>query len=191
MKYILALCIGVLVLTNQQGSVIAQSPLLNVTSANLVRLVDRSKEKYNRRDFTGAMDDLNQAIKANPRYARAYNGRGLVKLAVNDLKGSMRDFDMAISLDPKYASAYNSRGVLRLSQRDFDNALIDFNSAINLDPNSADTYSNRGLIFIRLGKREAAIQNFQRSAQLYEIQGDKKSAREIQKAIKKLSQAKV
>jgi tetratricopeptide (TPR) repeat protein len=191
MKFILIFCIGVLSLTIQQGYLTAQSSSLNSTSDNLARLVDRSKEKYDRKDFVGAMDDLNQVIKANPKYARAYNGRGLVKLALNDLEGSMRDFNTAIGLDPKYARAYSNRGLLHLSKRDFNNASIDFNSAIALDSSLADAYNNRGLMFIKLGKREAAIKDLQKSAQLYEIQGDKLSAKSLLEAIKKLNRAKV
>ena len=185
------ICIIALTLLSQQDRLVAQYSSPTVISTNPDGLVDQSRKKFARKDFTGAMNDLNQAIKANPKHSKAYNGRGLVKHMLNDLKGSMMDYDMAISLDPKYARAYSNRGALKLYQDDLNSASIDLNSAIALDPSFADAYNNRGLILSKLGKRDAAIKDFQKAARLYEAQGDKESARQSLETIKKLNRARV
>ncbi|MFM2302912.1 MAG: hypothetical protein RLZZ135_315 [Cyanobacteriota bacterium] len=191
MKFIIILCIAALTSINQQGYLMAQSPSSTITSTNPDILVEQAVKKYSRKDFTGAMGDLNQAVKANSKYAKAYNARGIVKSALKDWEGSIKDYNTAIDLDPKYARAYSNRGLLKLVQGDFDNASNDFNLAIDLDPSLANAYNNRGLMFIKLGKREAAIKDLQKCAQLYEAQGDKESARQSLEAIKKLNRVKV
>jgi tetratricopeptide (TPR) repeat protein len=190
-KFIITLCIVALTSISQQGYLLAQSPSSTIISTNLDILVEQAVKKYSRKDFTGAIGDLNQAIKANSKYAKAYNARGIVKFAIKDWEGSIKDYNIAIDLDPKYARAYSNRGLLKLGQGDFDNASSDFNLAINLDPSLANAYNNRGLLLIKLGKREAAIKDFQKCAQLYEAQGDKESARQSLETIKKLNTVKV
>jgi tetratricopeptide (TPR) repeat protein len=185
------LCLMTALSANNQNYSIVKSATPTVISNTPDELINQSREKFGRKDFAGAMDDLNKVIKTNPKNAIAYNGRGLVKFILSDLKGSMADYNMAITLDPKYAGAYNNRGALKLHRGDFDNALVDITKAITLDPNLADAYNNRGTVFSQLGKREVAIKDYEKAIKLYEAQGDKKSARQLLETIKKFNRAKV
>lgn len=179
------------------GSLSAQIPFStsifasaeNFTSAD--KLVEQAKNKFLQKDFTGAMADLNQAIKLSPKYAKAYNGRGLLKMSQKDFEGSMTDFNMAISLSPRYAKPYINRGSLKLKKGNLNGALDDLNLAIKFDPNLADSYNNRGLIFLKLGKKEIALKDFQRAIELYEAQGDKESAKSLREAVQKINKEKV
>lgn len=83
---------------------------------------DRGVARWLLRDLKGALEDLDQAITLDPRYALAYTNQGAVRFAQGDLKGALADYDQAIALDPKFAFAYVNRGLDRKSQGDLDGA---------------------------------------------------------------------
>ena len=45
------------------------------------------------------MTDYNQAIKLSPRYAFAYNDRGIAKEEKGDLDGAIADYSEAININ--------------------------------------------------------------------------------------------
>jgi hypothetical protein len=67
--------------------------------------------KYNQGDIPGALADYDTAIMLQPRYAKAFNNRGVLRtLALKDYYGAIADFNMAVDLDPAYGDAYLGRG---------------------------------------------------------------------------------
>ena len=177
-----------LALINHECCLLAQSPSQTIIISSPDKLIDQSMKKFGQKNFIGALEDLNQAIKVNPKYAKSYNGRGVVKTALKDWKGAMIDYNKAIALDPKFARAYSNRGSLKVYQNDFNSASKDFDSALSLDSNLAEAYYNRAVMLGKLGKKDAGIKDIEKAAQLYESQGDKDSARQMQEIIKRFNQ---
>ena len=107
-----------------------------------------ANQKYERKDYQGALADYNQAIKLNPDDADAYNNRGLIKHEnLPDYQGALADYNQAIKLKSNDATFYNNRGLLNHEKlQDYRGALADYDQAIKLNPNDADTYNNRGLL---------------------------------------------
>jgi tetratricopeptide (TPR) repeat protein len=101
-------------------------------------------------DTAGALADYDQAITiaaTDPdpyELAKAYNGRGFIKLQSGDEQGATADIDRAIAISPTYATPYLTRGLLR-SQKSPTLALADFDRAIKLEPNQPEAYILRGL----------------------------------------------
>lgn len=87
-------------------------------------------------NLAGALSDLNNAIKLDPKFARAYPNRGNVKLSRGDLDGAIADYDRAIDLDPKLAVADFNRGRAYDKKGDASKAIADYTCAIELDSNS-------------------------------------------------------
>ncbi|MFS8118818.1 MAG: tetratricopeptide repeat protein, partial [Microcoleus sp.] len=67
-----------------------------------------------------------------------------------------------------------------------ESAIADFNEALRINPNYALAYANRGNIRAKLGDKEAAIQDFQKAADLFQKQGDQDSYQKAIDTLKRL-----
>ncbi|MEH2195387.1 MAG: tetratricopeptide repeat protein [Nostoc sp.] len=117
-------------------------------------------EKYNNKDFRGAIEDYTQAIKINPNYVDAYKNRGNACFALGDKQAAIEDYTQAIKINPNYADAYSNRGNTRFALGEKQAAIEDFTQAIKINPNYANGYMGRGLAHYELGDKEAAIQDY-------------------------------
>jgi tetratricopeptide (TPR) repeat protein len=86
-----------------------------------------------------ALADLNQAIKLQPTFARAYVNRGLIYIAKGNWSQSLADMNQALQLEPDLAVAYNNRGLFYLHAKDYDQAIADFGQALKLLVDTGDS----------------------------------------------------
>jgi tetratricopeptide (TPR) repeat protein len=94
---------------------------------------DRGLVKFELKDVKGAIDDYTQAIKLYPKYAEAYNYRGLARLTYYEYpEGALPDYNEAIKLNPTYAKAYFNRGNLKSYLKDRQGAIADLKKAADL-----------------------------------------------------------
>jgi tetratricopeptide (TPR) repeat protein/V8-like Glu-specific endopeptidase len=104
-------------------------------------------EKWGKKDFQGALVDIDQAIRLNPNSASSYSRRGAIKLALKRVPEALADYNRAIGLNPRFAMAYNNRGLLKVDHlNDAPGALADYDLAILLNPQFAFAHNNRGLL---------------------------------------------
>ncbi len=120
----------------------------------------RAYDKYDQKDYKGAIADLTQAIRLNPNYDKAYYNRGVVRDELGDKQGAIADYNSALKINPNYAYAYNNRGNARSDLGDKQGAIADYNSAIKINPNFANAYYNRGVVRRKLGDKQGAIADF-------------------------------
>jgi tetratricopeptide (TPR) repeat protein len=85
-----------------------------------------------RGDFERAMADFNEAIRLDPRLARAFAGRGGAWAKQGNADRAIADFNQAIQLDPYDALALKARGAAFSYKGDNDRALVDLTRAIQL-----------------------------------------------------------
>jgi tetratricopeptide (TPR) repeat protein len=93
-------------------------------------------------DESGAISDLNQAIRLDPNLANAYYYRGLASF--DDKKRN--DFTQALQLNPNFAAAhlvYLERGLTYSTGRSLEGGYDDFSAAIRLNPNFAQAFYAR------------------------------------------------
>ncbi|AFY56543.1 cytochrome c biogenesis factor [Rivularia sp. PCC 7116] len=131
-----------------------------------------------------ALADYAQAIRINPNDASAYTSRASIRLVQQkDSQGALTDLNKALSLDPSQDKAYFFRTIIRIQQKDRQRALADINNAIRYVVSDADKYMYKGIKSALQGNKPEAKNNLQRSANLYQLRGDKASYNEVMKLI--------
>ena len=97
----------------------------------------RAYAKMEKKDYNGAINDLNKAISINPQHAGAHLYRGMLNPS---FKASISDYSRAIAINPDYASAYYLRSVAKNTAGDSMGACSDMKKAAALGSQSA-TYN--------------------------------------------------
>ncbi len=67
--------------------------------------LDKGVDKYNKGDYSGAIQDFNKAIELDPNDAEAYGGRGLAKILLGQKDSGCLDLSKASKLG--YMGAYD------------------------------------------------------------------------------------
>ena len=152
-----------------------QSPSI----AQLSNIIGRkpSAEAYYRRGVTylrspdrllRAIRDFNEAIKRNPRYARAYSARGWAHLQMGESDKAFVDLTRAINIAPKDAYLYYNRGRAYLKMKQFDDAICNFTHTINLNPEFAPAYTHRATSYQAMGEIDKARLDFDKADRIEE-----------------------
>ena len=150
-----------------------QSPSI----AQLSNIIGRkpSAEAYYRRGVTylrspdrllRAVRDFNEAIKRNPRYARASSARGWAYLQMGESDKAFVDLTRAIKIAPKDAYLYYNRGRAYLKMKQFDDAICDFTRTIDLNPEFTPAYIHRGTTYEAIGEIDKARLDFDKADQI-------------------------
>jgi tetratricopeptide (TPR) repeat protein len=79
-----------------------------------------------------AIENYSKAIKINPKFAKAYNNRGIAYIWKKQYDLAIADLSKAIELDPKNGKAYNNRAVVYSYQGEADKARQDLQKAQSL-----------------------------------------------------------
>ncbi len=108
---------------------------------------------FARQEFDKAIADYNLAIALDPRMARAFNNRCLVRaITGKDLVRALNDCDTALELTPLNLDVRATRGFVFLKLGDPQLALNEYNILLERDPNRALALYGRGLALIAAGK---------------------------------------
>ncbi len=104
----------------------------------------RAQIRVARRDLAGAVGDLDEVIRSDPKLADAYYLRGVshydLYMSVSpwidprDLSGAIADFSEVIKLAPDNASAFYARGLADSVNGDNERAAADFARAVEINP---------------------------------------------------------
>ena len=115
-----------------------------------------------------ALDEVKQALLADPDFADAYNLRGLVYLRLNELPLAEQSFQRGLALRPNDADALHNFGWLRCQQSRFDESDQLFKQAIDTAryAQPGKTWMARGLCQMRAGQPQEAQASWQRALAL-------------------------
>jgi len=99
------------------------------------------------RNYDRAIDDYNEAIRLDPKYAIGFNNRGLANQGKGGIDRAIEDFDEAIRLNPKYAMAFVNRANARRVKGRIDLAIADSDRAIELNRSLAVAFLARAIAY--------------------------------------------
>tara|TARA_B100001094_G_C18135207_1_gene774657 strand:- start:320 stop:1669 length:1350 start_codon:yes stop_codon:yes gene_type:complete len=135
----------------------------------LSRYYKSAVEKINKKDYEGAINDLNKAINGNERNnADAYDYRGYAKYNLKNFEGALKDSNKAIELNTNHRYAYNNRGNAKTDLSDYKGAISDFTKSIEINPNSSNPYFMRGWIYGKQGNFSESIKDLTKAIELDE-----------------------
>ena len=127
---------------------------------------DRGCEKLTLKDYYGAIEDLDRAIRFNSNHFNAFNNRGICKYNLKDYKRAIEDFDKALEINPDYIDAYYNRSLARFMLKDYTGVIEDIDKMIGSKPKFADAYYLRGLAQIGLGQNDLGCLDLKKAAEL-------------------------
>jgi tetratricopeptide (TPR) repeat protein len=119
-----------------------------------------------KKQYDKAIRDFDEAIRIDPKFARAFYNRGLALYFKKEYDKAIRDFDEAIRIDPKYANALINRGLALSNKKEYGKAIKDYDEAIRLDPKDAVALYNRGNTWLAKKEYDKAIKDYDEAIRL-------------------------
>jgi tetratricopeptide (TPR) repeat protein len=93
--------------------------------------------------FQDALNDLNEALKINPRDARAYEQRGAIEMKINDYDRALADFGEAIKLNPGEIRYHLYRGYIYELRGDLQNAMAETDAALKISAKNKEAVERK------------------------------------------------
>jgi tetratricopeptide (TPR) repeat protein len=93
--------------------------------------------------FQDALNDLNEAIKINPRDARAYEQRAAVEMRINDYDKALTDYGEAIKTDPGEIRYHLYRGYIYEMRGDLQNAIAETDAALKINSKNKEALERK------------------------------------------------
>jgi type IV pilus assembly protein PilF len=118
--------------------------------------------------YNFALDEVKQAINADPGWFEGYNMRGLIYMRTNDFALSESSFQKALSINPGSADLRHNYGVLQCKQGKYAEGMKLFASALATPTyaQKANTWLEQGLCQLASGNKADAEQSFTKSFEL-------------------------
>lgn len=139
---------------------------IKLDSSDALAYLERGVCHYQLDNFQLAIQDFTSAISLKPDDPRAYRNRGSALFGKGDYDSAIRDYGTSISLDPKSALAYLNRAETYRKVGRHEDALRDYDKAIENRPDDPEIPYKRGLTYWHLKKRNLALTDLRRAANL-------------------------
>jgi type IV pilus assembly protein PilF len=130
--------------------------------------VELAANYYQQRNYPVALDELGQALRADPDYAEAYGMLGLVYMDLGDTTRAGQSFEHALRLSPADPDLNNNYGWFLCQDGREREALEFFGRALS-DPlyrTPAKPLHNAGICSLKIGDEASAESYFQRAFQV-------------------------
>jgi len=124
-----------------------------------------------------ALEDLDAALKLDPRFADALHERAYTLGELARFDAALRDLDRELEIRPAAARVYRERTYARLAAADFAGAYADAVRASELEPENADAHLLRAERALWLGRFDEASREVDRAEALASAQKSTDSAK--------------
>ncbi len=113
-----------------------------------------------RHDYEHAIADLTRACELAPNEVQYFYERGMARLGNRQPFQAMTDFDQALKLKPDDVPSLMARSELRIESRDAPSAATDLDAVDRVAPKDADARLGLATSYLRLGRLESAIAQY-------------------------------
>ena len=142
-----------------QNDSIVKAKVLDDGSQDAEKFYNNGISNFANKNFSGALNDFNQAIALKPDFERAYYNRGTTKFEMKDYNGAIADFDKALTIN-QTADSYFSRGQSKYALGNKDGAIADYTKTVEVKADYAQAYYYRGGIKFENEDYKGAIDDF-------------------------------
>jgi tetratricopeptide (TPR) repeat protein len=95
--------------------------------------------------YREAKKSFDQAIKADRKFADAFNNRGVVLYEEKKYGAAIKEYRRAIAIDSTSASFFSNLGAALFAKREFEPAVLAYEKAVQLDPDVFERTSRGGV----------------------------------------------
>ncbi len=121
--------------------------------------LQKAEEAFSKSKTDRALEFVQKALRAFPRYARALTLRGLLNMQRNDFRSAQADLENAVQMDPQDGMGLIALGAVYNSNMMFDKALAVLDRGITLSPSSWQAYFELSKAQNGKGEFELALRN--------------------------------
>lgn len=122
-----------------------------------------ARELLNSGDHALARVAYDRMLRITPGNAKAFHGRGLAHLGLNNLDAAEADFREATRLDESSVPYWTSLGGVRGRAGKFDESAEAYTRALKLDPDFVAALVGRGAAYAELGRTDAALEDLNKA----------------------------
>ena len=117
-------------------------------------------------NFSSAIDDFNEAINLNAKYAEAHYNLGVTLREMGESVGAANAYKKALSINNNYPNAHNNLGEIFLVNGDYYPSIDHLEWATELKPDFAEAHNNLGTALLGIDKTHDAIISYEKAATL-------------------------
>ncbi|MCT7948595.1 tetratricopeptide repeat protein [Ancylothrix sp. C2] len=176
---------------DNQGAIDDYTKVIQLQPNNALAYHNRGVVKAVLGKHQEALTDYTQALLINQNDATAYLNRGRSRFAIGDKLGAIKDYDMSLQRNQNNSLAWHYRGIAFFDLGNYQKALDSYNQAIQINQNwgnisAADAYKNRATTQLKFQNNQAASEDLEKAAGLYQQQGNIKEYQEAINALKNI-----
>ena len=120
-------------------------------------------------EYIKALADYEEALRLNPQWLEAYEGRAEVYRKMQQYAKAIADYTAALQLKPS-SDLYIARGNLFMLIDQYKQALDNFNEALALSPDSVPAYFGKAYAYYCLEDYQHALDNCHQTLRLNNVQ---------------------
>jgi tetratricopeptide (TPR) repeat protein len=135
----------------------AASPARVEHESQVAMLCNRGLMQMQMGNFKGALNDLELAMRIDPKAQRAIMLRGVVAARQGNHREALGFYEQAVRVGPESPEVYHSRGLTYMKLDRLDEAIFDFTRAIRLNSHFEEAFLKRGLVYGRRGEFQKSV----------------------------------
>lgn len=128
--------------------------------------VGRATQLIKQGKYPAAITELDAAIKADRKSAKAFVWRGFASNRIGLFSEAIEDCSQALQLEPKNTFAFLTRGYAYFMSGDNGRALADYNAAGAIDPSAPGPFSFRATVYSSMGEQKRALDEVNKALEI-------------------------